>query len=170
VCRYATNRTQRQSVSPTSEKFLENQFPSLEPVFAETHYYFYWVYLLTVRLVHSGRHKTVLEFVRHRKKLGQKLCLLTLDTAGAFDNAGHTGILARLWKLKCPPNIYNIVRDFLSDRAAHVTLGNSSSSKRVTKGCSQGSSIWSDLMERYYQRPNSATFQRTKPKDSCFCR
>jgi hypothetical protein len=29
--------------------------------------------------------------------------------------------------------------DFLSDRAAHVTLGNSSGSKRVTKECPQGS-------------------------------
>ena len=32
-----------------------------------------------------------------------------------------------------------MVRNFLSDRTAHVTLGNSSSSKRVTKGCLQGS-------------------------------
>jgi hypothetical protein len=31
-----------------------------------------------------------------------------------------------------------MVRDFLSDRMAHVTLWNSSSSKRVTKGCPLG--------------------------------
>jgi hypothetical protein len=46
--------------------------------------------------------KTVLEFVRHRRKRGQKCRLLTLDIAGAFDKAWHPGILARLWKLKCP--------------------------------------------------------------------
>jgi hypothetical protein len=83
--------------------------------------------------------KIVLEFVCHGRRVGQKCCLFTLDIAGVFDNAWHPGILASLWELKCPPNIYNIVRDFLSDRVAHVTLGNSSSSKRVNKGCPQGS-------------------------------
>ena len=58
---------------------------------------------------------------------------------GAFNNAWHPGILAQLRKLKCPPNTYNMVKDFLSDRTAHVMLGNSLSSKRVTKGCPQGS-------------------------------
>ena len=49
--------------------------------------------------------KTVSEFVCHSRKLGLKCCLLALDIAGAFDNAWHPGILARLWKLKCPLNI-----------------------------------------------------------------
>ena len=82
--------------------------------------------------------KAFLGSVRHSRQIGQKFCLLSLYTGGAFDNVWHPGILARLWKLNCPPNIYNIVSDFLSDRAAHVTLGNSSSSKGVTKGCPQG--------------------------------
>ena len=83
--------------------------------------------------------KVVSEFVHQSRKLGQKCCLLALDIAGAFDNAWHPGILARLWKLKCPSNNYSIVRDFLRERAAQVTLSNSVSSKRVTKSCSQGS-------------------------------
>jgi retron-type reverse transcriptase len=82
---------------------------------------------------------TVSEFVGHSRKRGLKCCLLALDIAGAFDNAWHLGILARLRKLKCPPNTYNMVKDFLSDCKAHVTVGNSLSSKRVTKGCPQGS-------------------------------
>jgi len=83
--------------------------------------------------------KTVSDFVRNSRKRGLKCCLLALDLAGAFDNAWHPGILARLRKLKCPPNTYNMVKDFLCDRTAHVMLGNSLSSKRVTKGCPQGS-------------------------------
>jgi hypothetical protein len=47
--------------------------------------------------------KTVTEFVCHSRNLGLKYSLLALDTAGAFDNAWHPGILAQLWKLKCPP-------------------------------------------------------------------
>jgi len=56
--------------------------------------------------------KTVLEFAEHSRRLGLMCCLLALDIAGAFDNAWHPGILARLWKLKCPPNTYSMVRDF----------------------------------------------------------
>jgi hypothetical protein len=81
--------------------------------------------------------KTVSDFVGHSRKRGLKCCLLTLDIAGAFNNAWHPGILARLRKLKCPPNTY-MVKDFLCDRTVHVMLGNSISSKRVTKGCPRG--------------------------------
>jgi hypothetical protein len=71
--------------------------------------------------------------------------VLALDIEGVFHNAWYPGILARLRKLKCPPNTYNMVKDFLSDLRAHVTLGNSISSKRVTKGCLQGSVSGSTL-------------------------
>jgi hypothetical protein len=53
---------------------------------------------------------TVVMFVHRAGKLGTKCCLLALDIAGAFDNAWYPGILARLWELKCPPNIYGIIK------------------------------------------------------------
>jgi hypothetical protein len=85
-----------------------------------------------------------------------------LDIAGAFDNAWHPGILDSLQKLKCPPNIYNMVRNFLCDRTAHVILGNASIDKSVTKGCPQGSvsgpTLWniiiSDLIALFSDTPN----------------
>jgi len=83
--------------------------------------------------------KTISDFVGHSRKQGLKCCLLALDIAEPFDNAWHPGILAQLRKLKCPPNMFNMVKDFLRDHTAHVTLRNSLSSKRVTKGCPQGS-------------------------------
>jgi len=103
-----------------------------------------------------------LEFVENSRKLGLKCCLLALDIEGAFDNAWHPGILARLWKLKCLSNTYSMVRDFLSDRTAHVILGNSFSSKSVTKGCPQGlvsgPTLWniiiSDLIALLFNAPN----------------
>jgi hypothetical protein len=58
---------------------------------------------------------TVVRFVRCAGKLRTKCCLLAPDIAGAFDNAWHPGILARLWEQKCPLNIYSIVKDFLQD-------------------------------------------------------
>jgi len=83
--------------------------------------------------------KAVTEHVSSCRRSVQKCCLLALDIAGSFDNAWHPGILAQLRKLNCPPNIYSLVRDFLSERTAHFILGKSVSSKRVTKGCPQGS-------------------------------
>jgi len=55
-----------------------------------------------------------------------------------------------------------MVRDFLSERAVHVALGNSVSSKRVTKGCPQGSvsgsTLWNiiinDLIALLSNAPN----------------
>jgi hypothetical protein len=109
--------------------------------------------------------KTVSEHVSYCRRIGQKCCLLALDKAGAFDNAWHPGILAQLWNLNCSPNIYSSVRDFLSERTAHVTLGNSVSSKRVNKGCPQrsvsGPTLWNivinDLIALLYIAPDVRT-------------
>jgi len=72
------------------------------------------------------------------RKRGIQCCLLALDIAVGYNNAWQEGIQARLRKLKCPHNMFNMVKDFLGDRPAHVTVGNCLSSKRVTKGCPQG--------------------------------
>jgi hypothetical protein len=106
--------------------------------------------------------KAISEHVSCCRRIGQKCCLLVLDIAGAFDNAWHPGILALLWKLNCPPNIYSLVWDFLSERTAHIILGNSVSSKRVIKGCPQGSvsgpTLWNiiinDLIALLSTTPN----------------
>jgi hypothetical protein len=44
--------------------------------------------------------KTVTDFIRHGRKRGLKCCLLALNISGAFDNAWHPGILARLRNAK----------------------------------------------------------------------
>ena len=83
--------------------------------------------------------ETVTKCVVNIRKRNQKCCLLALDIAGAFDNASHPVILKQLRKMKCPPNTFNMVKDFLCKRTAHVMVRNTISSKRVTKGCPQGS-------------------------------
>jgi len=104
----------------------------------------------------------VIESVHRGRKQGTKCCLLALDIAGAFDNAWHPTVLARLWEQKCPPNIYTIIKDFLLDRNAHIRLGDAVSIKNVTKGCPQGSvsgpTLWniiiSGLIETLSKAPN----------------
>ena len=106
--------------------------------------------------------KVVVEFVHHNKQLGLKSCLVTLDIACAFDNAWHPGILAKLIKINCPPNIFNLVRDFLNQRKAYLKLGNTTTNKTVNKGCPQGSVsgpiLWniiiSDLINQLTNIPN----------------
>ena len=64
----------------------------------------------------------VIDSVNRGRKLGTKCCLLALDFAGAFDNAWHPAVLARLWEQKCPSNIYITIKDFLLNRNAHIRL------------------------------------------------
>jgi retron-type reverse transcriptase len=81
----------------------------------------------------------VIESVTSGRAQGAKCCLVALDIAGAFDNAWHPAVLAKLSEQKCPSNIYLIIKDFLLNRKAHIRIGDAESSKHVTKGCPQGS-------------------------------
>jgi len=93
---------------------------------------------------------TVVMFVHRASKLGTKCCLLALDITGAFNNAWYPRILARLWELKCPPNIYSIIKDFLQDRNDHIKQGEATSSKRDTRR-SAGVGLGPNTMEHNYQ-------------------
>lgn len=64
---------------------------------------------------------------------------VTLDIAGAFDNAWWPQVLWRLRSLECPTNIYEVVRSFFSERKCVMTVGEVSCCKPLTKGCPQGS-------------------------------
>jgi ribonuclease HI len=65
--------------------------------------------------------------------------MTSLDVKGAFDAASWTSILYGLKKLKCPRNLYNISKGYFSNRTAILTMNNISETRRITKGCPQGS-------------------------------
>ena len=83
---------------------------------------------LTVHVIN-----TVINFVHQTKQLELKYCLLALDIASAFDNAWHSSLLHRLWNQNCPPNIYNIIKNFLEDHSAHFSLDSTSCTKLSSK-------------------------------------
>ena len=91
----------------------------------------------------------VTDFIRESKERNLRTCLLALDFKGAFDNAWHPKILERLRQYRCPYNIYQLSKHFLSDRTASIQVANHLAKKSTTKGCLQGSvsgpSFWNIL-------------------------
>jgi retron-type reverse transcriptase len=64
--------------------------------------------------------------------------IISLDVQGAFGPAWWPAILQRLRDIKCPRNLYYLVKDYLKERNAVMTMNKSSSEKTITRGCPQG--------------------------------
>lgn len=74
-----------------------------------------------------------------------------LDISGAFDNAWWPLVLFNLKMAGCPRMLYNIICSYLSDRTAILNINGVERSKKLTKGCPQGSILgpvlWNVLLE-----------------------
>ncbi|KAF8787138.1 putative 115 kDa protein in type-1 like protein [Argiope bruennichi] len=82
--------------------------------------------------------------------------LIFLDIKGAFDHAWWPGIPVLLKNFAVPSNIFHLVRDFLNDRSASLTLGRVSVSRSLQRGCPQGSVsgplLWNLIMNSLLAR------------------
>jgi hypothetical protein len=65
--------------------------------------------------------------------------MTSLDVKGAFDVESWQSILYGLKKLDCPRNLYNLNKEYFSQRTAIMTTNNVRVEIRITKGCPQGS-------------------------------
>ena len=76
-----------------------------------------------------------------RENLQQKNCVVMvgLDVKGAFDAAWWPSILNNLRDLRCPKNLYDLARNYFSDREASLHANTHTVKRNVTKGCPQGS-------------------------------
>ncbi|KAJ8887801.1 hypothetical protein PR048_014019, partial [Dryococelus australis] len=76
---------------------------------------------------------------------------ISLDIAGAFDNAWWPQILWQLRLLKCPKNIYEFIKAFSTNRKCALEMGSHREEKVLTKGCLQGSVhgpiLWNVIFE-----------------------
>lgn len=74
-----------------------------------------------------------------------------LDISGAFDNLNWTALLKDLNDLGASQGTIAIIRDYLLNRTATLTLGGASKKIQLTRGCPQGSilgpSLWNSTME-----------------------
>ncbi|KAJ4441977.1 hypothetical protein ANN_11841 [Periplaneta americana] len=81
--------------------------------------------------------------------------LISLDISGAFHNAWWPKIMSQLKKKGCPRNLYNLVKNYFSNRKVQLTIGTTTLMKDVNKGCPQGSccspGLWNILYDDLLQ-------------------
>ncbi|GBL97235.1 Retrovirus-related Pol polyprotein from type-1 retrotransposable element R1 [Araneus ventricosus] len=68
-----------------------------------------------------------------------KVCILSLDVAGAFDSVWRQSILSRLVFAECPDNIFNVIRDYFMDRKVVYYHGDEQWTFGAERGVPQGS-------------------------------
>ncbi|GBL89291.1 Putative protein in type-1 retrotransposable element R1DM [Araneus ventricosus] len=68
-----------------------------------------------------------------------KVCLISLDVAGAFDNVWRQSILEQLILADCPQNIFDLVKDYFKDRSVLFELGQKQWTFEAQRGVPQGS-------------------------------
>jgi hypothetical protein len=81
----------------------------------------------------------VKEYVEEGLEHGQIAIIVSLDVSSAFDNVWWPTILNTLKEFKCPQNLYNLVKSYLSQRTAEISTNTTRVERDVTKGCPQGS-------------------------------
>jgi endonuclease/exonuclease/phosphatase (EEP) superfamily protein YafD len=90
----------------------------------------------------SGRstEDAVCELIKQVKATPHKYALgLFLDISGAFDNLWWVSVLSNLRRLRCPQNVYMLIRDYLNERKAVIEDHLGLVEKTVTRGAPQGS-------------------------------
>lgn len=62
-----------------------------------------------------------------------------VDIEGAFNNVWWPLVLHALKEINCPIDLYKLIKDYFTDREVIMRNSQDTKSKRVTKGCPQGS-------------------------------
>ena len=78
------------------------------------------------------------------------LLIILLDIKSAFDNCWFPHILKQLKRKRCPKNLYDIIESYLNDRFSILKTGNITISKKLDKGCPQGSALGPGLWNINY--------------------
>lgn len=67
-----------------------------------------------------------------------KMCF-SIDIKGAFNNIYHESIIKAMVECKCPGNIVDLWKDYLTNRTVHMSKHNVTVSRKMFRGCVQGS-------------------------------
>lgn len=97
----------------------------------------------------------LVNFIYLQEDKGNKVTLVSLDIASAFDSAWWPLILARLRKIKVDPAIYKVMESYLSCRKVKLYLQDEFIVKEQAKGCVQGSVLgpllWNLIVDELFE-------------------
>lgn len=95
--------------------------------------------------------ENAIRLIRQAKTDKQLVVAVSLDIKAAFDNAWWPALFHRLRRMNCPKNIYGLIEDYVRDREVRLDHAGERVSKRMTKGCIQGSAcgpiLWNIILD-----------------------
>jgi hypothetical protein len=83
----------------------------------------------------------VKEFVQEGLSKGEITATVSLDVERAFSSAGWPSVLKNLQESGCPRNLYNLTKNYFSQRKATLSTNNINIERTVSKGWQQGSCL-----------------------------
>lgn len=100
---------------------------------------------------------TALEVVRSAKQRKQLVVAVSLDIKAAFDNAWWPALFEGLRRIGCPRNIFGLIESYVEDREAVLDYANERVTKKLSKGCIQGSAcgpnLWNIVLDELLEIP-----------------
>lgn len=100
----------------------------------------------TIQAIHN-----VLNIIRRAKDSKEHILVASLDIKSAFNNAWWPAIFHRLRAINCPSNIYNTLISYTENRHVQLNFSEATYSKRMTRGCVQGSvcgpALWNLILD-----------------------
>jgi len=101
---------------------------------------------------------TVKEFVQEGFSKGGIAVTVSLDVEGAFNSAWWPSVLKSLQESECPRNLYNLTKNYFSQRKASLETNNINIERAVSKGCPQGSCLGPGMWNIFYNSLLNLTF------------
>ena len=99
---------------------------------------------------------TAIDHIKSALNNKKMVIAVSLDIKAAFDNAWWPALLNRLNKIKCPSNIYRLIKNYLNNRVVNLNFAEASASKTMTRGCIQGSVcgpvFWNLILDELLER------------------
>lgn len=102
---------------------------------------------------HKSTHDAIdraISFMRHVKSEKKYGALISLDVSSAFDEAWWPAVIMALIKRNVPPQLISLCSSYFSNRTATLTVGPSTVTKNISRGCPQGSSCGPGLWNILY--------------------
>ena len=92
----------------------------------------------------------VKEFVREGFRKGEITVIVSLDVEGAFNSAWVPSVLKSLQESECLRNLYNLTKNYFSQRKAIIATNNIKTERAVSKECRQGSCLGPGMCNIFY--------------------